>query len=136
MILDQVAGSHRLRAVSAVGELFPPYCTANGKASLALLDDAEVRSVSRAPNCLANGEVRWIDSLLEELRTIRGTGIAYDEEEHSLGISALGAAFRDHAGTIYALSIPAPTSRFVANRDTIAPLLLACRDRLSLLMGG
>lgn len=137
VFLDQVAGSHRLRAVSAVGELFPPYCTANGKASLALLDDAEVRKrLARTELRLANGEVRSINSLLEELRTIRGTGIAYDEEEHSLGISALGAAFRDHAGTIYALSIPAPTSRFVANRDTIAPLLLACRDRLSLLMGG
>src|SRR5450631_1409802 len=27
---DQIQGSHRLRAVSAIGETFPLYCTANG----------------------------------------------------------------------------------------------------------
>lgn len=137
VFLDQVVGNHRLRAVSAVGELFPPYCTANGKASLALLDDGEVRRrLARTELRLANGEVRSIDSLLEELKEVRRTGVAADEEEHSLGISALGAAFRDHAGTIYAISIPAPTARFSASRDAIAPQLLACRDRLSALAGG
>jgi DNA-binding IclR family transcriptional regulator len=137
VFLDQVAGKHRLRAVSAVGEVFPPHCTANGKASLALLKDNEVRKrLARAELRLANGAARSIDDLLKELKTIRRSGIAYDEEEHSLGISALGAAFRDHAGTIYAISIPVPTSRFITNRDAIAPLLLACRDRLRALAGG
>ena len=42
VFVDQVIGSHRLRAVSAVGEAFPLYCTANGKAYLAELDAAGV----------------------------------------------------------------------------------------------
>lgn len=137
VFLDQVAGNHRLRAVSGVGELFPLHCTANGKACLALLDDAAVRQrLARSDMKLADGSVRAIDSLMEELQTIRRTGIAYDEEEHFLGISALGAAFEDRGGTIYAISIPAPTSRFIANRDKVAPLLLAARDRLSTIVGG
>src|SRR6186997_3542468 len=32
VFIDQVIGSQRLRAVSAVGDTFPLYCTANGKA--------------------------------------------------------------------------------------------------------
>ena len=39
VFIDQVIGSQRLRTVSAVGETFPLYCTANGKAYLAQLDD-------------------------------------------------------------------------------------------------
>ena len=136
VFVDQVAGRHRLRAVSAVGELFPLYCTANGKACLALLDDHEVRQrLARTELRLASGKLRTIESLFKELDTVRRIGIAYDEEEHSLGISALGVAFHDHSGAIYAVSIPAPTSRFAASRDRIAPLLLACRDRLSQIVG-
>ena len=42
IFVDQVIGPHRLRAVSAVGEAFPLYCTANGKAYLAQLDEVAV----------------------------------------------------------------------------------------------
>ena len=40
--IDQIESGHRLRAVSAVGMRFPLHVTANGKAALALLDEAEV----------------------------------------------------------------------------------------------
>ncbi len=43
VFLDQVVGKHRLRAVSAVGELFPFTTTANGRACLSKLTDAQVR---------------------------------------------------------------------------------------------
>lgn len=36
-VVDQVVPPQRLRAVSAVGESFPLYCCANGKALLAAL---------------------------------------------------------------------------------------------------
>jgi DNA-binding IclR family transcriptional regulator len=136
VFVDQVAGSHRLRAVSAVGEMFPLHCTANGKACLALLDDGEVRQrLKNRDLTIASGKARSLASLIEELKAIRRTGVAYDEEEHSAGISALGTAFRDQAGTIYAISIPAPTSRFKSGRDKLAPLLLATRDRLRGILG-
>jgi DNA-binding IclR family transcriptional regulator len=136
VFLDQVAGHHRLRAVSAVGELFPLHCTANGKACLALLADGEVRQrLARTELRLANGKLRTVSTLLDELDTIRRTRVAYDEEEHFSGISAIGGAFQDHGGTIYAISIPTPTSRFLTNRERSAPLLLACLDRLSEIAG-
>jgi hypothetical protein len=44
-IADQIASSQRLRAVSTIGESVPLYCTANGKAFLATMDEA--RAVTR-----------------------------------------------------------------------------------------
>ena len=53
MFVDQVIGSQRLRAVSAVGETFPLYCTANGKAYLAALDDAAIAQLIGRPTSAA-----------------------------------------------------------------------------------
>src|SRR5262249_10638172 len=45
VFVDQVTGPQRLRTVSAVGETFPLYCTANGKAYLSELDDREIQAL-------------------------------------------------------------------------------------------
>ena len=50
VFIDQVARPQRLQTVSAVGVSFPLHSTANGKALLATLDEAEVRSSCR-PGC-------------------------------------------------------------------------------------
>jgi DNA-binding IclR family transcriptional regulator len=42
VFIDQVIGPQRLRTVSAVGDSFPLYCTANGKAYLSMLEDAAI----------------------------------------------------------------------------------------------
>ena len=74
VFIDQVIGAQRLRAVSAVGETFPLYCTANGKAYLAQLTDAGIEALigrsyeERTPKTLTR-----LDALLAELRTARRT---------------------------------------------------------------
>jgi DNA-binding IclR family transcriptional regulator len=132
VFVDQVVGSHRLRAVSAVGEVFPLHSTANGKACLALFDEAEIRrrfGRTLAQACRSEG--RPMKDLLAEVSAIRRSGVAVDEEEHSAGISAVGTAFLDPLGVAYAISIPMPTSRFAGRRERLAGLLLKTRDRLS-----
>ncbi len=137
IFVDQVVGTHRLRAVSAVGETFPLHSTANGKACLALMSDADVRTRLRGETLLlASGKRRRIDDLLAELADVRRTGVAFDDEEQSLGISAVGTAFTDGLGQTYAVSIPAPTSRFQKSRDRLATLLLAMRRELIAAVGG
>jgi DNA-binding IclR family transcriptional regulator len=137
VFVDQVVGPQRLRAVSAVGEVFPLHSTANGKACLALMDDDDVRARLRGKDLtVASGKTRSIDDLLGELAEVRRTGVAFDDEEHSLGISAVGTAFSDGLGQIYAVSIPAPTSRFDKNRERLATLLLAMRRQLAAAVGG
>jgi DNA-binding IclR family transcriptional regulator len=95
LFIDQVESAHRLRAVSAVGIRFPLETTANGKAVMALLKDPSA-------------------SLSE---------IAYDHDEHTAGISAAGIAGRTVGGHIVAISVPAPTDRFLENEQRIGNAL-------------
>ena len=131
IFVDQVIGPQRLRAVSAVGETFPLYCTANGKAYLAALDDVAVARLigtsfeRRTPNTI----IRVAD-LLKELKAARKSGVAFDREEHTLGICAAGVVLRDLVGNDLAISVPVPAQRFHAQEKMIAERLLATRRAL------
>jgi len=131
VFIDQVTGPQRLRTVSAVGESFPLYCTANGKAYLAQLDDAAIEKLlgksyeGRTPNTL-----RTLSALVTELKTVRKTGVAFDREEHTIGISAAGVALQDTLGNTVAISVPVPTSRFTAHQRAIADRLIATKDAI------
>ena len=57
--------------------------------------------------------------LLAEIQEVRRTGIGYDRDEHTVGISAAGVAERLTTGHIVAVSVPAPTERFRANEAVI-----------------
>src|SRR5690349_17873355 len=103
LFIDQVQSTHRLRAVSAVGLRFPLESTANGKAALQLLTD---------PNASLSG-------------------IAYDRDEHTVGISAAGIAARTTGGHIVAISVPAPSERFGANENQIVDALRDCGRSLA-----
>lgn len=128
VFIDQVIGSQRLRTVSAVGESFPLYCTANGKAYLAELDDEAVEALigknykTRTPNTLTK-----LPQLLDEIREIRRNGFAVDHEEHTLGICAAGVAMRDMLGNFVAISVPVPAQRFQQERAQICERLLATK---------
>ncbi len=119
--VDQVPAPRRLRATSAVGELFPLHCTANGKALLAALPEA--RALSLLPDPLPRLTPQTIvsrEQLLAELAAIRRAGIAFDREEHTEGICAVGAAVGapgDPAAA--AISVPVPSQRFTAAEERI-----------------
>jgi DNA-binding IclR family transcriptional regulator len=110
---DQVQGVHRLRAVSAVGETFPLHCSANGKALLSVVDEQKLDRLLRGPlpRMTANTIIQRSD-LLKAIESVRRTGLAYDLEEHTEGICAVGTAFLDPIGRAVAISIPVPTTRF------------------------
>ncbi|MGH1330269.1 MAG: IclR family transcriptional regulator domain-containing protein [Paracoccaceae bacterium] len=46
------------------------------------------------------------------LERVEATGIAWDREEHTPGISAMGFAFVDWSGDLHAISVPVPASQF------------------------
>jgi DNA-binding IclR family transcriptional regulator len=128
VFIDQVIGSQRLRTVSAVGETFPLHCTANGKAYLAQLSDQAIEKLigrsyeQRTPNTRPR-----IDALLADLASVRRNGVAYDREEHTLGISAAGVCLRDPLGNSVAISVPVPAQRFADQQTLIAERLLATK---------
>lgn len=126
VFVDQVAGNHRLRAVSSVGETFPLHNTANGKAVLALLSESEIRKkLGVTLKQMKSGTKKFF----AEIDNIRSTGVAEDRQEHTEGISATGTAFRVMSG-IYALSLPMPTVRFEAKRVQLKKLILSTRENI------
>ncbi len=124
--IDQVIPPRRMRAMSAVGEAFPLYCCANGKALLAALP-AE-RQVRVLPSRLVPLTAKTITSraaLREELEQIRRDGIAYDREEQTDGICAVGAALRGVSEQPVAVSVPVPAQRFYGREAELAQSLSA-----------
>ena len=103
LFIDQVQSAHRLRAVSAVGVRFPLESTANGKAALELLADPSAGL----------------------------SDIAFDRDEHTVGISAAGIAARTTGGHIVAISVPAPSDRFDKNERRIVDALRDCTRSLA-----
>ncbi len=130
--VDQIPGRGRLTAVSAVGVRFPLHCTANGKALLAALGPARAREV--LPVRLERLTPRTITSrraLLAELERVQADGVAYDREEHTEGICAIGVAVPGAGEPVAALSIPVPASRFRAAEARHTRALLGARARAS-----
>lgn len=130
--LHQIPANRRLRAVSAIGATFPAYCSANGKALLAGLTDAEL--VERLPqhlDALTPNTTTSRDALFDELAEVRATGVAYDREEHTLGICAVGIAVPSAGGGSVGISIPLPAQRFYGFEDGVVSPLLALRASLS-----
>jgi DNA-binding IclR family transcriptional regulator len=131
VFVEQLQGTQRLVAVSAVGKEFPLHCTANGKALLSLLPqdrrDALLRGRLARYTAATVTERVALDA---EFREVESSGLAYDLEEHSAGICAVGAAFRDSIGREYALSIPVPSTRFATKRELLSQALIKCVRQL------
>lgn len=119
--VDQVPAPRRLRATSAVGELFPLHCTANGKAVLAALPEQRVLELlpERLPRLTPQTETSR-EALLDELAAIRRAGVALDREEHTEGICAVGAVIPAGDDPAAAISVPVPAPRFDGNELKLA----------------
>lgn len=127
IFIDQViADTQKLRAVSSVGDAFPIYSCANGKAILANLDDDALnRFIEKNPiKAQTDASITNIDALMSEIDVIRKKGIAYDKEEHCEGVCAVGIAIEDPYGRNIAISIPVPSVRFNRNKKHLSSKLL------------
>ena len=134
IFIDQVPGLHRLRTVSSVGDVFPLTTTANGRACLALMPEMDAMKLAqlewrRIGNDESTGELAAV------LDDIRKGGLAYDNDEHTQGISAIGMAFRDWSNNYYAISVPVPSTRFHDVRVSVENALLRTRENVSGVVG-
>ena len=133
VFVDQVQGSHRLRAVSSVGEHFALTTTANGRAALSILPEDQATALALAEWGPAGGK---LPDLLARLALARKLGFAEDNDDHTEGISAIGIAFRDFGGEVFAISLPIPTSRFAERRAQVTAALLAVQADLDGVLAG
>ncbi|MFP8888482.1 IclR family transcriptional regulator [Natrialbaceae archaeon A-CW2] len=89
--------------------------TSTGKAVLAYLPESRVREIIDTHGLLEKTEntITDLETLIEELETIRDRGYAINDEEEVKGIRAVGAPIRNANGTVLgAISVSGPTSRF------------------------
>jgi DNA-binding IclR family transcriptional regulator len=138
LFIDQYASRRSLRVVSEIGARFPAYCTANGKALLAALPEAEMeRLLPRQLKRITEHTITDRDVLLAELERARTAGIAYDREEYTIGVSAVGTVVRDAIGTVAAITVVMPAARFRGEEERVTAALLRTRDEIqSVLHGG
>lgn len=129
IFLDQVPGAHRLRTVSSIGEVFPLTTTANGRAVLALMPPAKARKIAETEWTRRGIEGDW-NTLSTALDKVRATGLAYDIDEHTMGISAIGIGFADALGELHAISVPIPSTRFASKLELVEAALTTTRTEI------
>ena len=132
LFIAQIPAPHRsLMVVSRVGARFPAFCTANGKALLAQLPPEELKR--RLPRKLETPSQHVPvsrEGLLQELEEVKRTGVAYDREEHHVGICGIGVVITDIDGSMASVAVPMPAARFYADADIVAAALLRVRDEI------
>lgn len=109
---------HSIRMVSRVGRSIPLYCSAVGKALLALMKDEEIRDIWERSEKKAYTKHTIInfEPFMEEITQIRKEGYAVDYEENELGVRCIAAALRTGDSPQYAFSISAPVTRMSDER--------------------
>ncbi len=132
LFLDQVNRPQRLLAVSDVGLKFPLHCTSTGKILIAYLPDEELEQI--IPAQLQNYTPKTLKTRNElklELQEVRTTGVAYDREEHTLGICALAVLINGPMNSTAALSMPVPSVRFYGFEKKLTEELLTSREAIN-----
>ena len=139
LVIDKQVTSQMLRQDSIVGSSFPLFQSASGKVFLAFAEKDEADKVlallkaqsgSHKPEVVSPG-------FLEELGTVRQTGVAHDYEEVFKGVRCIAAPIFDFQNKLVAtLSISAPTVRLneIANAK-IQSNLIATTQKISRRLG-
>ena len=99
---------------SQIGIASPVYCTGIGKAALSALPHDRLREIVRSIRFTryTDNTLRDEAGLMAELGAARATGIAYDREEHEVGIRCVAAPVHsEDLSTVAAISVTGPAFR-------------------------
>jgi IclR family acetate operon transcriptional repressor len=120
-VLSVREARHAVRVETGkLGKIAAPHAQSMGKAILAWLPEDEIRRiVGKEMTRYTDNTITDFPEYLEELRLVRRTGHAFDDEEYLPGVTCIGAAIRDQAGgVIGGISASMPTMR--ASKDHLA----------------
>ena len=114
LVIDKQVTSQMLRQDSIIGSSFPLFQSASGKVFLAFAEKDEADKVLALLRAQSRSQKPEVVSpeFLEELETVRQTGVAHDYEEVFKGVRCIAAPIFDFQNKLAAtLSISAPTVR-------------------------
>jgi DNA-binding IclR family transcriptional regulator len=102
--VDRVESPRTVRVPLSIGGRTPAYCTANGKALLAFLPEAEIEARLKGAKLrrYTRNTIVTVSGLKNECRRVRTMGYAIDHEEREEGLKCVAAPVRNHAGAVVA----------------------------------
>jgi DNA-binding IclR family transcriptional regulator len=129
--LDAIESPQRVKLAAAPGERLPAFCTASGKAILALLPEYAVKSIleggmpNRTPTTIVTQE-----AFFNDVRQIREQGFAISDQEFEEGINAVAAPICNPP--IASISIAGPAYRLTLERMLeIGPDLVSTANNIA-----
>ena len=117
--LERCDGAHNVRSATPLGVRKGLYCTSQGKAMLAALDEASRNGIVAQIELTPLTRKTIVDrrKLKAELRLTAERGYAIDEEEIVMGVRCVGAAIVDAKGRVRgAMSVAGPAFRMTRKR--------------------
>ena len=101
-VLSVREARHAVRVETGkLGRIAAPHAQSMGKAIAAWLPEDEIRRiVGKDLKKYTENTITDFGELLESLRLVRRSGHAVDNEEYLPGVTCIGAAIRDQAGTV------------------------------------
>jgi DNA-binding IclR family transcriptional regulator len=137
--IDQVAPERGVGVDAPVGTLAPLHCTALGKILLAFQPDGVrediMQSMSYEP--YTRRTMGSAEALRDHLGRVRTQGVAFDDEEYSVGVRCMASAiFRFDSSVCGAIGVSGPSPRISDGRiSEWEPMLLETSKELSKRLG-
>jgi len=119
VIIKKEESRHGFRYHHTVGTILPAYVSAMGKALLSELSESELDSLYPNENfkLLTSKTIATKAQLKKELEQIRTTGVSYDFEGNTEGLSCVGCVIRDATRkAVAAMSMGGPSHTFTEER--------------------
>ena len=118
LVIDEIAGTHRLGINEFAGNHLPIYATSTGKSILAFLPDDQLAKILAQPRKQLTADTAVSRSKLEkDLKLIREQRYALVQGELEEGLVAVGAPIFDPLGEpCAAICLAGPTIRMTAER--------------------
>jgi DNA-binding IclR family transcriptional regulator len=138
IMVEQVPGSRAVAFLARAGARVPAHCTAAGKVFLAHLKPEERRAFFAEPLQRFTTHTKVTEAELEEeLRLVRETGYATNDEEYQHESCGIASMIWDSSGApVAALTMAIPKHRFdAAYRRELAELVVQHAGELSRSLG-
>ena len=137
--VDKVEPARSVRLASTVGRRHPAFCTAVGKAMMALMPEDKVEAAVQKHGLhpLTRKTIGSLAELKTELAKVRKLNYATDDEENEEGVCCVGAAVRGASGEVVAaISVSGPSFRLPSAKiPIVAKSVMGAANRLSVELG-
>ena len=137
--VDKVEPARSVRLASTVGRRHPAFCTAVGKAMMAIMPEEQVEAAVQKHGLrpLTRKTIGSLGELKSELAKVRKLGYAVDDEENEEGVCCVGAVVQGISGEpTAAISVSGPSFRLPSYKiPVVAKAVIAAASTLSQELG-